>query len=411
MERDLAVQEPKSEIVLASEKIRTGLAAFETRKAELNALKAEVDGLDITSVEDKAGVKQVTEGRKKLKSARVEIEKEGKSMRDPLTALAKLVSQKEKELVDIIEPTEKKLAEKEKWVKDENDRIARETEEKEKARIQARIDSLAVYGYQIDYNMLVSLNNEDFARIVENARVEHEKDLKLKEEQAEADRLKAEQQEKERQELIELRRKAEESERIIREREEEVARKEAAIKGEEDRQRAEQEKSKIAIFKRRLEDRINLIVDLGLRWDSDGDQYVGYSCFVPMLDMKVHSDEDWAKLIAEIMPVIKRGKLEEEARMEAEEKERVAAKEKELELIRDQAAVKALADLKAKEEEAAKQEAERIAAASDKDKLFIVISYIENCSYPEVKSAKAKKLMAEVKDLNAKVVAHIKAKM
>src|ERR1700761_879098 len=98
MEKDLAVQDPKSEIVLASEKIKSGLAAFEERKTELNILKAEVDGLDIKSIEDKAGIKQVTEGRKKLKNARVEIEKEGKSMRDPLTALAKTISAKEKEL-------------------------------------------------------------------------------------------------------------------------------------------------------------------------------------------------------------------------------------------------------------------------------------------------------------------------
>src|ERR1700744_2391138 len=101
MSKDLAVAEPKNEIAVISEKISLGLEAFEKRKSELIALRDEVDGLDITSIEDKAAIKQVTEGRKKLKDARVEIEKEGKSMRDPLTAISRNISSKEKELVDI----------------------------------------------------------------------------------------------------------------------------------------------------------------------------------------------------------------------------------------------------------------------------------------------------------------------
>lgn len=410
MSKDLAVQEPKSEIILAYEKIKTGLAAFEERKAELNILRTEVDGLDITSVEDKAGIKQVTEGRKKLKKARVEIENEGKSMRDPLTALAKTISAKEKELVDIIEPTEKQLVEKEKWVKSEQDRLDREIQEKEKARIQVRIDSLAAYGFQIDYNMVVALNDEDFARIVENARVEHEKEEKRKAEKEEAERKQREQDEKDRQELQALRQKAEEAERIIREREEEVARKEAAIKSQEEWQKMADADLALSRMKKRLEDRIEQMVDLGLRWDGNDDHYKGYGCFVPMLDMKVHSEEEWAHLIATVTPVITRGKLEEAAREEAEEKDRQIAKEAELELIRAEAATKALADQKEREAEAERLKAEELAQSSDRHKFAAILTHLETCPYPEMKSAKHKKLLAEVKELNAKVIAHIKAK-
>src|SRR5438034_265480 len=100
-----------SEILAIANKIQSGLQAFEQRKAELTELKAEAHGLKIESIEDKVTISAVSTIRKKLKVARVQIEKEGKSMRDPLTQMNKTISAKEKELVDIIEPTEKELLE------------------------------------------------------------------------------------------------------------------------------------------------------------------------------------------------------------------------------------------------------------------------------------------------------------
>lgn len=216
------VQPQKSEIAIIADKINVGLKAFETRKAELIALRDEVDGLDITSIEDKASIKQVGEARKKLKNARVEIEKEGKSMRDPLTQINKTISTKEKELVDIIEPTEKKLAAKEKWVKEETERIEREAEEAEKQRIQKRIDRLAQYGYAIDINLLTGITDEQFEKVVADAKVLWEKEEAAKVEQKRHEEEERERIAKERKELEELRAKQAEAERVLREKQEEM---------------------------------------------------------------------------------------------------------------------------------------------------------------------------------------------
>lgn len=414
MSKDLAVQEPKSEIVLASEKIKTGLAAFEERKAELNILKVEVDGLDITSVEDKAGIKQVTEGRKKLKNARVEIEKEGKSMRDPLTALAKTISAKEKELVDIIEPTEKKLMEKEKWVKNEQDRIEREAEEKEKARIQARIDSLAAYGFQIDYNMVVALNDEDFSRIVENARVEYEKEQKIKSEKEESERKQREQDEKDRKELQALRDKQAEADRIIREQQEELERKEAKIKRQEEEQEAEAQRIKALADDRLWRGRLEQLEEIGFNgqfafpkweWDRQDDFVViTREQLLSLTDAEFNEIKEKHNLQAAGVKDQRRI-LEEKTKQEEAER-----KEAELNRVRQEAAVKALQEKKEKEDEAKRLEEERLQQATDKDKFAVLIFYLENLPAIEPKSAKHKKLYAEVKELNAKVIAHIKAK-
>lgn len=411
MSKDLAVAEPKNEVAIIFDNINAGLEAFENRKEELMLLKNEAEGLKIESIDDKHGINQVSTIRKKLKNARVEIEKEGKSMRDPLTKISKSISAKEQELVAIIEPTEKALKTLEDWGKAEEKRLQEEAAAKEKARIQARIDKLAGYGFTIDIAFIEAISDEDFEKVVENAKTQYEQAQAAAAEKASQEQAQREQDERDRAELKALREKQEAADKILRDREEEVARKEAAIKAEEERQHTGQEKSKMAAFKKRLDDRIDQMGEIGLRWDHAGYQYVGYGCFVPMLDMKVHSEEEWTNLIDTITPVIARGKLEEAARIEAEEKEREIQRQAELDLVKKEAADKALAEQKEREAEAARQESERLAQASDKDKFAVLVLYLENLPAIEPKSAKHKKLLAEVKDLNAKVIAHIKAKV
>jgi hypothetical protein len=52
-----------------------------------------------------------------------------------------------------------------------------------------------------------------------------------------------------------------------------------------------------------------------------------------------------------------------------------------------------------------------VARASDADKLAVVVSYLEGLPTPEMKSAKSKKTMAEVKELTGKIIVHIKSKV
>lgn len=409
---ELVVDQPKNQLslVVVAKDIASGLQAFENRKAELITLKAEVEGLKIQSLEDKAGIKQVTEARKKLKAARVEIEKEGKSMRDPLTAISKNISAKENELVQIIEPTEKLLLQQEKWVKDEEIRVANEERRKEDERIQNRINRMSFYGYEIDFNMLKALSDEDFDKIVDNARREFEKEEAAKAEKARQEQAQREQDERDRAELKALREKQEAADKILKEREEEVTRKELEFKRQQEqadaaeRKRVE-EKEREEMFQKMeadaklRRDRVHQLEDIGCNGQEYFARYDENVIVCQYDELTTLSDEAFSVI---------RDK-HNAANAESKEKKRFS-EEKRIEQAKKEAAEKALAEQKEREAEAKRQEGERLAAASDKQKFERIIEQFQSIAFPEVKSVKAKKLVAEVKDMQAKIIAHIKSK-
>lgn len=249
------VTQQPTQITIIASKINAGMEAFEKRKAELLDLKSQCTDLKIQSVDDRAGILQVVTMRKKLKSARVEIKKEGKSMRDPLTSINISISDKQKELVDIIEPTEKELQKKEDWVEEQKELVRLEVERQEQSRLQERVDKLSAYGYRVDLVLLKSLTDAQFEATLESAKVEHAKELALQAEQKklaneDAERLKAE-----RLELETLRKKAadaqstidKENARIKKEQEE----KEAAMRAAQ--QKIDDEKQAIELQKQKEE--------------------------------------------------------------------------------------------------------------------------------------------------------------
>lgn len=232
---EISIIEPKqSEISIAAKRITDGLIAFEKRKADLTELKKEADGLKIESLEDRETINMVSTVRKKFKSARIEIEKEGKSMRDPLTAINRDISAREKELIDIIEPTEKALLIQEKWVDTEKEKIRQADERKEQERVQSRIDRLAEYGYAIDLTLLKGIDDETFEKTVESARVEWQKEQDTIAKKERLDQEAREQAEKDRLELKALREKKEESDRILKERQDELDRQEKELKDQQE---------------------------------------------------------------------------------------------------------------------------------------------------------------------------------
>lgn len=221
---------PQSEIQIIASKINTGLAAFETRKAELTQLKEDAAGLTIESIEDKAAIQKVATWRKKLKAARVEIQKEGKAMRDPLTKISKSISEKEYELIDIISPTEKDLQSKEDWVAAENLKIEQAEASRKQALLQDRIDRLAEYGYAIDITFLTALDDEQYEKVLDNARIEFEKEEAKKADEAKLEQERQAQIQKDQEELKALKAKQAEADRIIKERQDELDRQAEQLK-------------------------------------------------------------------------------------------------------------------------------------------------------------------------------------
>jgi len=187
----------ETSVTVIAQNIESGLVAFEKRKAELIGLKTQSDGLSITSVEDVKQIEEVSSIRKKLKFARVAIEKEGKAMRDPLTQISKNISSREKELIEIIEPTEKKLLSQEKWVEQEKENV-RIRMERIKS-LPGRKERLEMVGHSITDLEIVEMDDVSFDQLIGKIYEEKQAEqLRLKQQEedrerrAEEERLRAE---------------------------------------------------------------------------------------------------------------------------------------------------------------------------------------------------------------------------
>lgn len=396
------VMEQPNQITIAANKITDGLAAFEQRKAELIELKKEAEGLNISSIEDKVSINQVITIRKRLKVARVQIEKEGKSMRDPLTVISREISAKEKELIAIIEPTEKELQKQEDWVESEKERIRQEAEAKEKARIQNRIDRLAQYGYSIDYNMLVGLSDEDFDGVVDNAKYEYEKEQARK---AEEERLRlaaeAKAQLEREQEAARLRAEREELEKLRKEQQE------RELKFQLEQEKMEAEKVKLA--QERFDRRVKSIRALGMKQTpfSSSTDFAFGRVAIDTDDIENWSDEKFERFLVDSEQEISQIKEELRIREEEEAKERETAEKLRVERLQKEAAEKALRDKEEADRRKKEEEIEKLAQASDKAKFQDLYNQLKLIAIPEMKSVRSKKIATEVADIITNAQMHI----
>jgi hypothetical protein len=239
--------------------IETELEKFDETTETLKALVEPVKGLTIKGLEDRDGFIQVREARLKLKSKRVEIEKNGRALRDNAIRFQKAVIARQEELVQIIVPEEIRLKQEEDHYEElkEQQRIANEREETQ--RVQGRINALATYNYAIDFYEAKIMSDEDFGKLLDHAHQEYQKEQdRIAAEKAEQERLRKEEEERLRLEREELERQRQEN--IKREQELAAERdrirkiqeeKEAEMRAEQDRIRKEQEDREAALRKER----------------------------------------------------------------------------------------------------------------------------------------------------------------
>ena len=390
MSNEVAVSQPKNEVAIIFEKINSGLKVFEEKKAELSELVEGFKDLKVDNIDDRVSISKVNEARKSLKKERVTIQNQGKAMRDPLTQVNKSISMKEAELVSIIEPEEKRLLGIEDWVENEKERIKQEDILAAKLRIQNRIDRLSAYGQSIDLVHIETLPDDQFEKVVERAKKEHELALAEKEAERIRQEAQAEQDRKDREELQALRKKQEEADRILKEREEEIIRKEREIEYQKQVQRN-------IVIKDRVYRLNNVHFDgQEVWWKFDN------TLLLSGLDAIVDpSAEEFDTF------VVSHNEKNEAALRElrlAEEREKKEAEEKrqrQLEEVKKEAAAKALAQQREREAEAERQEADRLAAASDKDKYQEIVKYLTDYPKVEMKSAIYKKKLGIIKDFIA----------
>ena len=93
--------------------IESELQKFDVTSDSLRALVEPVKDLKISGLDDREGYIRVRESRLILKNKRVEIEKNGKALRDNAIKFQKAVIAREKELISILEPAEARLKDEE----------------------------------------------------------------------------------------------------------------------------------------------------------------------------------------------------------------------------------------------------------------------------------------------------------
>lgn len=238
------------------------LEKFDPSVAELTKMVQATKGITATDLKDKKQLAVVRENRIALKNARVKITKIGKELREDAIAFQRAVIDKEKSLIAIIEPEEERLA----AIEEEAEQLAIREERLEKLPIRkerllaingtkwATDEELLVLdseGFESFYNICVAENNEALRLKAieeqnereEKARLAREKEeAKIKEEQdkkqAEIDAREAEI--KAREDAVKAEEQRIEREREIKEAEERA--REQAIKDEKERIEREAEK-------------------------------------------------------------------------------------------------------------------------------------------------------------------------
>lgn len=227
---------------------------FDPTAAELTKIADEAKSIVIKDYNDKEGIALADEMRKKLKTARVQIQKTGKEMREEAVNFQRAVIAKEKELVAIIEPVEQEI-------KQKLDEIEKQKEiEQRKLVLPDRRSQVEQLGFEPDDEQLLQMDSEQFADFIRGKKEER---LELDRKAFEEERIKKAQEEAERKaaeeaKLAEERRKIEEEKALIAEEQrkideakrinearkeaEERARKEAEARAQEEKERAEREK-------------------------------------------------------------------------------------------------------------------------------------------------------------------------
>jgi hypothetical protein len=332
------------------QKTETGLQILDEKEASLVELSQKFRGLKITSASDRDGYKAVREARIALKNARVQVEKDGKALRDNAVRFSKRVIEREKELIKIIEPTEFELRVQEEEYEKALEAIKIEKERKEKERIQNRIQSLAKFNYALDLYDVSTMPDDKFNELLTQVEIDYN---------AEQERIAAEKAEQER-----LRN--EEAERLRSEREE-IARQRAELE-------AAQRKADLELAERSRKER---------EWiEADNKRKA---------EMQAERDRIEAE-----QKKLKEDKRQHEEQLRLEQAKKEAAERARLEEINR---VKHEAEEKADRERLEKMEAERQEALKpDKDKLMTYAHALMSVPFPELTHKDAVKVKNTITD-------------
>ena len=138
---------------------------FNPAKEEIQAAVMEVEGLTISGVDDIAGYEAVKAGKKKLAEYRIEITKFGKKQREEAIFWQREVLRQEKELIEMIEPTETRL-------KNALEAVDKERERKEReVLLPSRRLMMDEIGAVMTDDEILDLDEKQFSEVYTNKKM------------------------------------------------------------------------------------------------------------------------------------------------------------------------------------------------------------------------------------------------
>ena len=145
---------------------------YEIADSEIAKLRSEYMGLTVASIEDKRGFDLVRAARMDVREKRCAVERTRKALKAEALEYGRTVDGEAKRLTALLEPIETHLENQERIITEEVERRRAAKETAEKARLQARIDTLQKFGAKVDVEMIRGLSDAEFSEEVAIAKDE-----------------------------------------------------------------------------------------------------------------------------------------------------------------------------------------------------------------------------------------------
>jgi len=197
------------------------LAVFRKQDSIIAEMRANYMALKINGVDDRKGFDAVHKARMIVKNTRIEVEKTRTTLKASVLERGRKIDGEAKRVIDLMAPIEKYLTDQEEAITEERERLKREAEEAQKAKIEKRYEQLRQCEYSgAGLAAVPFMTDKDFGQMLFTAQADKAQRDREAEEKRKQDEAREAELAAERKRLADVaKQQAEEAERLRAERE------------------------------------------------------------------------------------------------------------------------------------------------------------------------------------------------
>lgn len=158
---------------------------FHVDLTKLHKIRDEYALLKIEGVKDHTGLKKVTEGRKELKTYRLNVDKRRKELNADLLVKQRLNNTAAKFIIGELLPTELYLKAQEKEIQNQKEKIRMEKKRVKMERLQKRIEQLNAFEVAFDMAEIEEMNEKEFTDLLTRSEISFQERQVIKKQNAE----------------------------------------------------------------------------------------------------------------------------------------------------------------------------------------------------------------------------------